>query len=208
MLLSYARRVSYEENAILPEAGVRLVQLEVRAVPQQELDRHVRMLNLPPAMHNSWTGPRDTASYQHAPVKFAIPKATLTPGMAKFWEPPNVYPVKAEALKQPEGLVFVAVIQGLSAASLQKIHVAYSREEIANSIYHETVNGYSTVFSGAFFMADLERALQNSPRNKVEWEMANDLAAVVKAREESALAAKVAKEPLEDKRLWRVCMVC
>jgi hypothetical protein len=86
-------------------------------------------------------------------------------------------------------VVFVAIVEGVLGAALQKLYVAYFRRDIANSIFHEVINGYSTVFSGAFFKSDLELALSQAVGRNMDWAQVNNLEELVEEQTKNLAAS-------------------
>jgi hypothetical protein len=141
-LLSQAR-CSLEQVAIIPEAGNRGVQLEPRSRNDDELKAYVAMLNLLQTLQKRWMQSTQSVWTQDI-LKFGIPKATLTPGLAEFWAP--IRWNRDEEYPQPEGLVFVAIVKASLEQFSRKytLHILAERSPILSSTRSSTGTAQSS----------------------------------------------------------------
>jgi hypothetical protein len=187
----------HDQVAVVPEAGNRAVHLDGRDCSNEELLKHSHMLSRPPGSHDRWLRfslegrqlEDGETSNKELPPPYFIPRVTLTSGLTKFWRP-AVQKVGASPPPQPEGLVFFAVIQGRSGSAAKKVHFADSQIGLLTTIFNEMINGYATVFSGAAFGTEINRA-RDLP--EVKWEKATECQRLFELREEN----EACSNPLE-----------
>ncbi len=169
-LLGKAGRGQWDEVALIPEPLMKCIYIDARSIPAAELQEHAHILIMPESEYGRWR-PLMPALSDVSTAPTPTPKATLTPGLGKFWrsnlnrpfgQPSRQEPEEPE---EPEGLVFVAVVQGLAGSAKSKTIKRYSQRDIARAIYHELITGFSIVFTGAF----LATALKMNRHVQVEW---------------------------------------
>jgi hypothetical protein len=179
----------HDQVAVVPEAGGRAIHLDGRDFSNEELLKHSHMLSRLPGCHDRWLhfslegrqlGDGETSNTER-PLPYSIPRVSLTSGLREFWIS-GIQKVGTSQPAQPEGLVFFAVIQGQSGSAAKKVHFADSQIRLSTIIFNEMINGYATVFSGAAFKTEIERARDLL---EVKWEKVTECQRLFELRKEN-----------------------
>jgi hypothetical protein len=126
----------------------RPVYVSYTSIPQEVVDKYLWCLSC--GHLDQWVSrstdplaPMPVHVNTTAPDPFRIaPKAIISPALAGN-------PYSNERDDQVSQIDFVLIIEGLSGATQQKLVVAHARHDASATIFHEAINGYSVVFSGA-----------------------------------------------------------
>ena len=150
------------------------VYIDARCVPAPELQEHAHILGMPETEYGRWKPLMPSLSDVN-PSSTPTPKVTLTPALGKYWlmnyRPRPFDKDKPKEPEEPEGLVFVAVVQGLAGSAKSKTIKRYSQIDMTRAIYHELITGFSIVFTGAFLATELK---SHRP-GRIDWQKADSM---------------------------------
>jgi hypothetical protein len=141
-----------DQVALIPEPLMTAVYLDGNPSSADELELYSDQLSSPPSERSRYFRLNQPTKIGlktpvAAPGAMKVPVARITCGLK----------VGQGQTSTSDHLAFVAVVQGLSGADTVKIHRRDSPESIARAIFHELMNGYSIVFSGAFLSSEAKR---------------------------------------------------
>jgi hypothetical protein len=152
---------------------MRSIYLEARSISKEELETYSNFLVVLRSDQDRWLDVRGRpleipAGKPVLPQAVIAPKVVLSPGLSSDWIQ-RAREIEEEQGQEPEDLAFIAIVQGLAGASLSKVVMRYSAYAIGTAMFHELINGYSTVFSGVFLKSeDKCRSSSNVLWQKVE----------------------------------------
>ncbi len=160
-LCSRARgNAGLDQVAVIADLN-KAVHLDCRSVSTQELGTYSRLFSIPTYDQQCWLkSPKYSVTTIEIPEPARVPEAVLTPGVGDFWRPSSRR-TGDPPVTEPTNLAYIAIIHGLSGAAVLKVIVRYSQKAIGSAMFHELMNGYSIVFSGAFLKANIEKAARN-----------------------------------------------
>ena len=165
-LLNHAGSDMDDQATIMP-FGIGLYNI-FQEFSQSKLDKYGKMLNdlredlwleddvlTKPVSRLSFPIRGNTLAAPPQPV--SVPKACISPGLAKNNATKYIGGKKLESEELMEPLHFILIVQGREASAKWKILCEDSLRGAAYAIMSEALNRYSVVFSGALLQPDLKR---------------------------------------------------
>ncbi|PVH71390.1 hypothetical protein DL98DRAFT_596984 [Cadophora sp. DSE1049] len=160
---------SMEIPSVIPEFNDMPIVIIGYNFAQDDLDQHVSLIryghngawaqllsSVPKTLGESPEQPK--IAYGPADQRYTIPKIHISQGMNDFQRSRRYLPQETEQdnLKQPD-LAYILVVQGSSGMFRSKLVLRTNLQMAGAEMFHEAVNGFSVVFTGAVLKTNLKK---------------------------------------------------
>lgn len=145
---------SFDDQATIQPFGRAVYTVYVHDFPQETVNQYAKVFNHGVEGHwlSNANDPRKILRVVDPSAPYNIPKVCMSSLMKK---PPPFRNSTSDPSPQPkEPLDFLLVIQGKNANERSKVVVSHSLEDAATSMFHEAINSFSVVFTGALLRSN------------------------------------------------------
>ncbi|KAL8838914.1 MAG: hypothetical protein Q9170_001951 [Blastenia crenularia] len=164
-------------QATIQPFGIGVYEIYTPAFSQEAIDKYAELLNH--GVEGQWlsnaSDPTRLFRVVDPSPPAGIPKVCISRALEDSSRSGRYG--KSETSQQPtEPLHYLLIVQGKNASERSKVVVERSLHEVATSMLHEAMNGYSVVFTGALRRSDMNKLFSRKKTTNFSFKIMPDVA--------------------------------